>query len=194
MSIASRMSVLSFCSEKQNGWLVKGKTPVLLLLIDSWKCQHAKQIALPLRHQSSGRFGCKVCQQAMQFALPLRHRSSGRFGCKVCQQAMQFTLPLGHQSSGRFGCKVCQQACSSPCLWDTGAAQIRLQSMSASNAVRLASETPEQRQIRLQSMSPRNAVRVALIQRKFLFSATKGAQNFMNTIIMSTVVKIFFLF
>ena len=70
--------------------------------------------------------------------------------------------------------------------------QIRLQSMSASNAVRLASETPEQRQIRLQSMSARNAVRVALIQRKILFSATKGAQNFMNTIIMSTVVKIFF--
>ena len=33
VSIASRdrMSVLSFCSEKQNGWLVKGKTPVLLL-------------------------------------------------------------------------------------------------------------------------------------------------------------------
>ena len=70
--------------------------------------------------------------------------------------------------------------------------QIRLQSMSASNSVRLASETPEQRQIRLQSMSARNAVRVALIQRQFLFSATKGAQNFMNTIIMSTVVKIFF--
>ena len=64
--------------------------------------------------------------------------------------------------------------------------QIRLQSMSASNAVRLASKTPEQRQIRLQSMSARNAVRVALIQRNFLFSATKGAQNFMNTIIMST--------
>ena len=110
VSIASLMSVLSFCSEKQNGWLVKGKTPVLLLLIDSWKCQHAKQIALPLRHQSSGRFGCKVCQQAMQFALPLRHQSSGRFGCKVCQQAMQFALPLRHQNSGRFGCKVCQHA------------------------------------------------------------------------------------
>ena len=106
---------------------------------------------------------------------------------------MQFALPLRHQSSGRFGCKVVSASNAVRLASETPEQrQIRLQSMSASNAVRLASETPEQRQIRLQSMSARNAVRVALIQRKFLFSATKGAQNFMNTIIMSTVVKIFF--
>ena len=106
VSIASRMSVLSFCSEKQNGWLVTGKTPVL--------------------------------------------------------------LPVGNVStpnrSDRLASETPEQR------------QIRLQSMSASNAVRLASETPEQRQIRLQSMSARNAVRVALIQRKIILRHKRSSE------------------
>ena len=83
VSIASRMSVLSFCSEKQNGWLVTGKTPVL--------------------------------------------------------------LPVGNVST-------------------------------PNRSDRLASETPEQRQIRLQSMSARNAVRVALIQRKIIVRHKRSSE------------------
>ena len=78
------MSVLSFCSEKQNGgWLVTGKTPVL--------------------------------------------------------------LPVGNVST-------------------------------PNRSDRLASETPEQRQIRLQSMSARNAVRVALIQRKIILRHKRSSE------------------
>ena len=83
VSIASRMSVLSFCSEKQNGWLVTGKTPVL--------------------------------------------------------------LPVGNVST-------------------------------PNRSDRLASETPEQRQIRLQSMSARNAVRVALIPRKIILRHKRSSE------------------
>ena len=36
-SYVSTIVTLNFCSEKQNGCLVKGKTLLLLLLIDSWK-------------------------------------------------------------------------------------------------------------------------------------------------------------
>ena len=88
--------------------------------------------------------------------------------------------------------------------------------MSARQTDRLASETPEQRQIRLQSMSASNAVRLAsepdtraaadsvakyvskqcssccLDSEKIFILRHKRSSDFMNTIIMSTVVKIFF--
>ena len=129
VSIASRMSVLSFCSEKQNGWLVTGKTPVLLLV---------GNVSTPNR--------------------------SDRLASETPEQRQIRLQSMSASNAVRLASETPEQR------------QIRLQSMSASNAVRLASETPEQRQIRLQSMSARNAVRVALIQRKIILRHKRSSE------------------